>query len=60
MTLPDPATFIGSRCRIKRKTGKTYLRKILVIDANGVTVEEPDGCTKIFPFSEIDQVSHTK
>lgn len=60
MTLPDPSTFIGRRCSIRLKNRRLILRKILAIDTSGVKVEEEDGGTHVYPFSEIAQVALAK
>ncbi len=57
MTIPDPATFIGNKCSIKLKNRRLLLRKIVAIDTSGVTVEEENGATRVYPFSEIDRVA---
>lgn len=60
MTLPDPATFIGSRCIIKLKGGPVIIRKVLSIDTTGVRIEEEGGETQVYAFSEIAHVALAK
>ena len=60
MPLPDPATFIGQRCNIKLKQKPVIVRKILAIDPGGVKVEEEDGGTRVYAFSEIARVALAK
>lgn len=57
MPIPDPSTFIGQKCSIKLKKRGLVIRKILAIDTKGVTVEEENGGTRLYAFSEIAQVA---
>ena len=57
MALPDPASFIGNRCIIKLKKGGIVVRKVIVIDVGGVTVEEEGGGKHVYAFSEIAHVA---
>ncbi len=56
MPIPDPSTFIGNECGIRLKSGRTVYRMIVKIDTDGVLAQEDGGGTRLYGFSQIDQM----